>query len=290
MAELSQEALAAALCSIFEAEGLLISIDEGILVEEATAAPAAVPSAAPAAALAAAPENVPSHQDQPPDDSGYEDEQKQVIGLGHASDSGEDLPELDRFESEFEGFDDPGGFQGVGGVMGRGLGEGSVSEVSSVRTSDLSSNYDPTDSDEESDADVNVGSRFGILSDTVAAAEYQTRADLPAFQKQHRPLLHVAGDSAYVIFCSLWTDDTLDLFVEETNRYYRERIDNLGGAGQLKPDSRDRNWEDLTRAELKTFLANLIMMGVCQFNSYHLYWSTMPAFDVPGFRNLMSSN
>ena len=84
--------------------------------------------------------------------------------------------------------------------------------------------YDPTDSDEESDADVNVASRFGVLSDTVAAAAYHTRADLPRFQKQHGPLLHVAGDSAYAIFCSLWTDNTLDLFVEETNRYYRERI------------------------------------------------------------------
>ena len=39
--------------------------------------------------------------------------------------------------------------------MGRGLGEGSDSEVLSVRTSDLSSDYDPDVSDEESDADVN---------------------------------------------------------------------------------------------------------------------------------------
>ena len=92
--------------------------------------------------------------------------------------------------------------------------------MSSVRISDLSSDYDPADSDEESNADVNVGSRFGVLSDTIAAAAYQTRADLPTFQKQHGPLLHVVDYSAYTIFCSLWTDDTLDLFVEETNRYY----------------------------------------------------------------------
>ena len=222
MAELSEEALAAAIRSIFEAEGLILAIDEGILVEEATAAPAAAPSPAPVAALpaAAAPENVPSRQDEPPDDSGDEEEQKQVIGLGHASDSGEDLPEWDCSESEFEGFDDPGGFQGVGGVVGRGLGEGegSDSEVSSVRTSDLSSDYDPSDSDEESNADMHIGSRFEVLSDTVATAAYQTRVDLPTFKKQYGPLLHVAGDSAYVIFCYLWTDDILDLFVQETNR------------------------------------------------------------------------
>ena len=196
MAEFSQEELAAALRSIFKAEGLndqnvLISIDEGVLIEEAMAAPSAAP--------AAAPDNVPSQQNQPPDESSDEDEQKQVIGLGHASDSGEDLLEWDGSESEFEGLDDPGGFQGVGGVLGRGLGEGSDSEVSSVRTSDLSSNYDSADdSDEESDADLNVGSRFGVLSDsdTVASAAYQARADQPTFQKQHGPLLHVADDSA----------------------------------------------------------------------------------------------
>ena len=67
------------------------------------------------------------------------------------------------------------GFQGVVGE-----GEGSDSEVLSVGASDLSSDYDPADdSNEESDADVNVGSHFGVLSDTVAA--YQARADLATF-------------------------------------------------------------------------------------------------------------
>ena len=76
-----------------------------------------------ASPAAAAPEHVPSRQNEPPDDNGDE-EQQQVIGLGHASDSGEDLPEWDCAESEFEGFHDPRGFQGVGGVVGRGLGGG----------------------------------------------------------------------------------------------------------------------------------------------------------------------
>ena len=197
MAEFSQEELAVALRIIFEAESLndqnvLIEIDEGILIEEA----------------AASPENVPSEQNQLPDESSDDEEPKEVIDMGYASDSGEDIPEWDRSESEFEGFDDPGRL-GVGRWVSRcwwngGLGEGSDSEVSSVGTSDLSSDYDPADdSDEESDADVNVSSRFGVLSDTVALAAYQARADLPTFRKQHGPLLHVAGDSAYTLFCSL---------------------------------------------------------------------------------------
>ena len=53
--------------------------------------------------------------------------------MGHASDSGEDLPEWNRLESEFEGFDDlrsgrvgglEGGFQGVSGMVSRGSGGG----------------------------------------------------------------------------------------------------------------------------------------------------------------------
>ena len=78
MEEFSQEELAAALRSIFDVEGLndqnvLIVINEGVLIEEATAAPAAAPSVAPAAAPAVAPaaasENVPSQQNRPPDES-----------------------------------------------------------------------------------------------------------------------------------------------------------------------------------------------------------------------------
>ena len=64
--------------------------------------------------------------------------------------------------------------------MVRGLGEvGRVdekvedSEVSSVRTSDLSSDYEPSDdSDEESESDVDTGSCSGILSNNSASAAY----------------------------------------------------------------------------------------------------------------------
>ena len=64
------------------------------------------------------------------------------------------------------------------------------------------------------------------LSDTVASVAYQARADLPTFQKQNEPLLHVAGDLAFTIFCSLWTDDTLDLFVE-LGRSHMSRVESI---------------------------------------------------------------
>ena len=63
---------------------MLIAIDEGVLIEEATAAPEVALAAAPAATL----ENVPSQQNQPTDESSDEEDPKEVIGMGHASDSG----------------------------------------------------------------------------------------------------------------------------------------------------------------------------------------------------------
>ena len=118
--------LAAALRSIYEAKGLsdpdiLIAIDEGVLIVsmEATAALAA----ALAAASAAAPKNVRSQSDESSDD----EDPKEVIGMGHASNSGEDLPKWNWSESKFEGFDDQGevgrwvsrGWWDVGQGLGR---------------------------------------------------------------------------------------------------------------------------------------------------------------------------
>ena len=174
MTEFSQEELAAILRIIFETEGLndqnvLIEIDEGVLIEEATAAPVSAPAAAPAAA----PENVPSEPNQLPNASSDDEEPKEVIGMGHASDSDEDLQSGINPRADLRGSMIQEGW-GVGRWVsrgwwsgGQGSGEWSDSEMSSVETSDPSSDYDPADdSDEESDADVNVGSRFWVLSDT----------------------------------------------------------------------------------------------------------------------------
>ena len=77
-----------------------------------------------------APENMPRQQNQPPDESSEEEDPKEVIGMGHYSDSGEDLPSgIDlranlRGSTIREGWGLEGGFQRVGGVVGRGLGRG----------------------------------------------------------------------------------------------------------------------------------------------------------------------
>ena len=166
----------------------------------------------------------------------------------------------DSSDDKFERFgrDDAGGFGGLVGWFGgfgvvMGLGEvGRVDdsrteevegfEVLSVRTSDLSSDYEPSDnSDEESEPDVDTDTPIGILS-VIAVCDviqllggtlpviqllggtlrvlYQTSGDLPDFHKRHGPLLHIMGNSAYNIFSSLWTDEVMALFVEESNKYY----------------------------------------------------------------------
>ena len=133
------------------------------------------------------------------------------------------------------------------------------SEVSSVRTRNLSSDYEPSnDSDEESESDVNTGSFIDTLSENAASAAYQISSDLLHFQKKHSSLLNAIGDLANKIFCLLSTDEIMALFVEETNKYYRERMAKIGGVDQSKPDARDLNWENVTLPEMKAFLAILI--------------------------------
>ena len=53
----------------------------------------------------------------------------------------------------------------------------------------------------------------------------------------------------------------------------------MGGVDQLKPDSKDQNWDDV--------IAIFSLMGVYQCNSYELYWFMILTFDMPGVRNLM---
>ena len=68
------------------------------------------------------------------------------------------------------------------------------------------------DSDEEYASDIEIRSHIGIMSDNVASAAYQTRADISDFGERHGPLLHVIEVSAYKILYSFWTDDIVNLF------------------------------------------------------------------------------
>ena len=80
----------------------------------------------------------------------------------------------------------------------------------------------------------------GGLDDADAAAAYQTDPNLP---------------------------------VAETNRYYDQTVDALGGLHNLSPGSRLWNWMPVDLPSMKAFLAVLILMGIVDwtFTNISLY-------------------
>ena len=79
------------------------------------------------------------------------------------------------------------------------------------------------------------------LDDADAAAAYPTDPNLPVFDQAHGLFIHESGFSAHEIFCLLFPDELLVLLVAETNRYYDQKVDALGGLDNLPPSSRLRD-------------------------------------------------
>lgn len=106
--------------------------------------------------------------------------------------------------------------------------------------------------------------------------------------RQSGPLIHNAENTPYEIFSRFMTDDLLDLIVLETNRYYSQYVEGQGGVDVLPPNSRARKWTDLTRAELKAFLALVMVMGLSKRGNYDLYWTTEWLIEVNAFGKVIS--
>ncbi|XP_043468234.1 piggyBac transposable element-derived protein 4-like [Leptopilina heterotoma] len=75
------------------------------------------------------------------------------------------------------------------------------------------------------------------------------------------------------IFLCLFSDDLLDLIVQETNRYLQQK-------GYKQPPT--------TKEELLIFLGIYILMGVKNSPSYRDYWSANPQLNDPYISSLMS--
>ena len=133
-----------------------------------------------------------------------------------------------------------------------------------------------------------VGRRIISLTNQDGAALHHTRNDLPDFSTWYVPLIHQPGAIPYDIFCSLWADELLQQLVAETNRYYEEKVGKVGGLESFPPRSILRDWEDVILPGMKAYFAVLILMGLTPHNSYELYWTTSPALDFPGIKNILS--
>ena len=154
-------------------------------------------------------------------------------------------------------------------MVDRGLGEVEDSEMSYVGTSDLSSDYESSDDNYvKFKPDVNVGSRLASF--------------LKMLRQLHiRPMLICQFEKGMVFSCMLRAimlsryfvhsgHMTLWFFLLRRPINTFERIAKMVSVGQLKPDSRDRNWEDVTLPKIIAFFAILLLMCICQCNLHQL--------------------
>ena len=77
-------------------------------------------------------------------------------------------------------------------------------------------------------------------------------------------------------------DESIQLFVVETDRYVKER--NGAGAG---PSSQINLSKPVTSKDMNAFVDILLLLGVTKCSSYDLNWSTDPYLEMKCFRKIM---
>ncbi|XP_068623829.1 piggyBac transposable element-derived protein 4-like [Battus philenor] len=90
----------------------------------------------------------------------------------------------------------------------------------------------------------------------------------------------------YQAFRLLIDDDLLDLIVRETNTNALRVV----SEENVKQKSRIKNWKDLTREELLTFLGLILHTGTIRLNRICDYWKRHYLFNIPCFGQFMSRN
>ena len=121
---------------------------------------------------------------------------------------------------------------------------------------------------------------------------------LMEFNQPHGQMIFDGDDDTepteYGIFSHYFDGEVLNL-VTETNRYMymymymyaATTLANKGGMDGLSAHSRLRKWKDVDVAEMKAFLAILLLMGVDRRPSYDMYWTTEWTIQAPGIKFIM---
>lgn len=80
--------------------------------------------------------------------------------------------------------------------------------------------------------------------------------------------------SPLAYFSSFFSQEVINHILEQTNLYASQ--------------NRQKDWEDVTIAEMKAFLGMLVLMGVHPLPNVDLYWSSDPLFRVDEIANIMT--
>jgi hypothetical protein len=96
------------------------------------------------------------------------------------------------------------------------------------------------------------------------------------------------GKSLYYFFSLFFPQNAVDLMVTETNRYALQYFDT---PAELPTHSRyHHDWEDVTDADMRIYLATQIGMGLCSKPNIEDYWSDFWMTAVDGFKHYMTRN
>lgn len=93
------------------------------------------------------------------------------------------------------------------------------------------------------------------------------------------------GNKPIDYFNILFTDELLDLLVEETNAYALEIFFKMS-----HQNARITNWIDTNKLEMKKFLSLVFHMGTIKLNRLEDYWKTNKLFIIPFFQENMNRN
>lgn len=135
-----------------------------------------------------------------------------------------------------------------------------------------------------------VDGLVGVSTDFFWQNNFDTFRSVPEIFSGPTPGLVSDYDTPYEVFTDIWSQDFMELIVQETNRYAHQTIKEQIEARKLKESSRLRRWTDTDVDEMFRFFAIYIFMGIDSRTSQHEYWKTTGYLQMPMFKDIMPYN
>lgn len=95
-------------------------------------------------------------------------------------------------------------------------------------------------------------------------------------------------ESAYDAFVDIFDNDIMELMARETNRFAKQKIDEMKQSETMKPHSRMHDWTETDVDEIYVLLGVFMFMGIDPRTSMREYWSSGNYLELSRFRTMMS--
>ena len=114
-----------------------------------------------------------------------------------------------------------------------------------------------------------------------------TAPTIPVFTGQPGLKVPVGGTKPTDYYRLYLSDDLVEHFVTETNRYASQTIVTIGPQKQF---TRLKKWREADSPEMKKFIGLVLLTGLVTKPSIESYWSTLPILYTPIFSQIMPRN